>query len=122
MIDLISTLLNDSEEKLEWAAETLRNAQYADSIYHSYSSLINTAKALLLSRDIKPSTQIQVMNDFQREFVDSGLIATGDFREFVLRINKNEPTEEFAIEYLENARQFLKGVYAYRTEKEAITE
>jgi len=122
MIDLVSTLLNDSEEKIEWATETLRNKQYADSIYHSYSAFINTAKALLLTRDIKPSTQIQVMNDFQKTFVESGVLATiPDFREYVLRINKSEPTEEFAISYLEASKQFLADVFAYRsTEKETV--
>jgi sulfite reductase (ferredoxin) len=122
MIDLISTLLNDSEEKIEWATETLRNAQYADSIYHSYSSFINTAKAMLLSRDIKPSTQIQVMNDFQKEFVATGQIVMSDFKEFVLRINKHEPTEEFAIAYLEDCKKFLADVHAFRAEKEVVVK
>jgi sulfite reductase (ferredoxin) len=122
MIDLISTLLADTEEKIEWGVETLRNAQYADSIYHSYTSFINTAKALLLSRDIKPSTQIQVINDFQKEFVATGLFEIGDFREHVLRINKNEPTEEFAIEYLESARKFLAEAFAFRSEKVEVSK
>lgn len=122
MIDLISTLLADSEEKIEWAGETLRSSQFADSIYHSYSSFINTAKALLLSRDIKPSTQIQVINDFQREFVATGLFNTGDFKELVLRINKNEPSEEFAIEYLESSRKFLADVSAFRMEKVEVAK
>lgn len=122
MIDLISTLLADSEEKIEWAGEALRASQFADSIYHSYSSFINTAKALLLSRDIKPSTQIQVINDFQREFVATGLFNTGDFKELVLRINKNEPSEEFAIEYLESSRKFLADVSAFRMEKVEVAK
>jgi sulfite reductase (ferredoxin) len=122
MIDLISTLLNDSEEKIQWATEALRNEQYADSIYHSYSAFINTAKALLLSRDVKPSTHIQVLIDFQKEFVESGLIPMADFKEFVLRINKNEPTEEFAIAYVEDAKKFLSDVFAFRTEKEVLVK
>src|SRR5690606_8239825 len=52
MIDLVSTLLADSEDKIEWSAEALRKEQYADSIYHSYSAMINTAKALLLTADV----------------------------------------------------------------------
>jgi sulfite reductase (ferredoxin) len=64
MIDLVSTLLYDSEDKLAWARETLDKNLYADSIYHSYSSFINTAKAMLLTRDIKPSSQYQTINDF----------------------------------------------------------
>jgi sulfite reductase (ferredoxin) len=122
VIDLIATLLNDSEEKIEWATEALRNQQYADSIYHVYSSFINTAKALLLSRDIKPSTQIQVINDFQKEFVETALIPMQNFRDFVLRINKHEPTEEFAIAYLEDGKKFLTDVFAFRSEKEVAVK
>ncbi|HEY3402223.1 MAG TPA: nitrite reductase [Ohtaekwangia sp.] len=124
IIDLVATLFYESEEKMEWSGEALRRQQYADSIYHSYSAFINTAKALLLSRDIKPSTQIQVMNDFQTQFVETGIISLPvSFREFVLRINKNEPTEEFAIAYLEDAKKFLADVMAYRSaEKEVVTK
>jgi sulfite reductase (ferredoxin) len=121
MIDLVSTLLNDSEEKILWASEALREKLYADSIYHSYSSFINTSKALLLTRDIKPSTQIQTMNDFDKEFIQTGIFQLPmNFREFVLRINKNEPTEEFAISYLEDSRKFLADVFVFRGEKETI--
>jgi sulfite reductase (ferredoxin) len=123
IIDLVATLLNDSEDKIQWATETLRNQQYADSIYHSYSAFINTAKALLLTRDVRPSTQIQVMLDFQKEFVETGAIALPmEFKEYVLRINKNEPAEEFAIAFLEDSKRFLAEVAAYRTtEKEVVT-
>ncbi|HEY9044843.1 MAG TPA: nitrite reductase [Ohtaekwangia sp.] len=124
IIDLVATLFYESEEKMEWSREALRNAQYADSIYHSYSAFINTAKALLLTRDIKPSTQIQVMLDFQQQFVDTGLFQLPmSFREFVLRINKNEPTEEFAIAYLEDSKKFLEDVAAFRSaDKEAVAK
>lgn len=115
MIDLVATLLFESEEKLGWAGEALRHKQYADSIYNSYSAFINTAKSLLLSRDIKPSTQIQVLNDFDREFVATGIFAKPEnFKEYVLRINKQAPTEEFAIAYLEDSKRFLADVTAYR--------
>lgn len=115
IIDLVATLFYESEEKLEWSKEALRNAQYADSIYHSYSAFINTAKAMLLTRDVKPSTQIQVLNDFQTHFIETGNFPlAANFREFVLRINKSEPTEEFAIAYLEDSKKFLTDIVAYR--------
>lgn len=115
IIDLVATLFYESEEKLEWSKEALRNEQYADSIYHSYSAFINTAKAMLLTRDVKPSTQIQVLNDFQTHFVETGNFPlAANFREFVLRINKSEPTEEFAIAYLEDSKKFLTDIVAYR--------
>lgn len=123
MIDLVATLLYDSEDKLGWARENFENGQYADSIYHSYSAFINTAKALLLGKDIKPSTQIQVMNDFQREFVDTGLFAfEGGFREHVLRINKNEPSETFAATFLADSLSFMEAASAFRNGDKVATE
>jgi sulfite reductase (ferredoxin) len=116
MIDLVSTLLFDTEEKLGWSKEALDNQLYADSIYHTYSSFINTAKAMLLTCDIKPSTQIQTLNDFQHHFVDKGLITVpeNNIKDYVLRINKNEPTETFAITYRSDAKKFLEDVFALR--------
>lgn len=115
MIDLVATLLYDSEDKLAWARENFENGQYADSIYQSYSAFINTAKALLLDRDIKPSTQHQVINDFQRLFVDTGTFAfEGGFREHVLRINKNEPSEAFAAQFLADSLAFMEAATASR--------
>jgi sulfite reductase (ferredoxin) len=123
MIDLISTLLYESDEKLSWAHETLEEQQYADSIYHSYTTFINTAKAMLLTIDVKPSTQHQVINDFQTKFIDAGLITVPlAFKEYLLRINKNEPTKEFATEFLNDASKFVQDVHAYRNNvKETIT-
>ena len=121
IIDLVSTLLYDSEEKLAWSKQALDESLYADSIYHSYNAFINTSKAMLLTIDQKPSTQIQTMNDFQKHFIETGLIpGISDFREFVLRMSKNEPTELFAIQYLSDANKFLQDVYAYKNLKRQI--
>ena len=115
IIDLVSTLLYDSEEKMLWAKQAIDEKMYADSIYHSYNTFINSAKAMLLTVDQKPSTQIQTMNDFQKHFVDTGLISgIGNFRDFVLRMSKHEPTELFAIEYMNDARKFLQDIYAVK--------
>jgi sulfite reductase (ferredoxin) len=123
MIDLISTLLNDSEDKLKWAKEAYDNKQYADSIYHSYSAFINTAKSLLLSRDIKPSTQIQTISDFQKVFVDTRTFEfQGNFKEYVLSINKNEPSASFALSYLAESVKFLDDVVAYRSTVKEVME
>lgn len=123
MIDLVSTLLADSEDKLQWAKEAYDNKLYADSIYHSYSAFINTAKALLLGRDVKPSTQIQTLLDFQRVFVETGVFEfQGNFKDFVLRINKNEPTESFALTFLTDSAKFLDQVVAFRSSEKVVME
>ncbi|MFZ6011559.1 MAG: nitrite reductase [Bacteroidota bacterium] len=116
IIDLVSTLLYETEERLAWSKEAFDQGLYADAIYHSYSAFINTAKALLLTREVKPSTQIQTLNDFQQHF--SGVIEQADnFKEFVLRINKNEPSSAFASEYWSDAKKFLEDVFIYRNEE-----
>ncbi len=122
MIDLVSTLLNDSEDKLKWAKETYDKKQFADSIYHSYSAFINTAKSLLLVRDIRPSTQYQTITDFQKVFIDTQVFDfKGNFKDYVLGINKHEPSDSFALSYLTESLKFLEDVMAYRsTEKEVM--
>ena len=121
IIDLVSTLLYDSEEKLAWSHQAVQEQMYADSIYHSYSSFINTAKALLLTVDVKPSTQIQTLNDFQKHFVDTGLVTCdGNFKDFVLRMSKEEPTEIFAKNYLADAKKFLGDIFAYKNLEKQI--
>jgi sulfite reductase (ferredoxin) len=115
IIDLVSTLLYDSEEKLAWSKQALDEKMYADSIYHSYNAFINTAKAMLLTVDQKPSTQIQTMNDFQKHFIETGLISgIGNFKDFVLRMSKHEPTELFALEYMNDAKKFIQDIYTYK--------
>ena len=115
IIDLVATLFYDSQDKLDLAKSTLLNSNYADSIYHSYSAFINTAKALLLTRDVKPSTQYQVMNDFQKVFIEAGLMDIGsNFKEYLLRINKNEPSKEFAERFLADSSAFLEQAYDWR--------
>ena len=122
IIDLVATLLYETDEKLGWAKEALEQKQYADSIYHSYNAFINTAKALLLTNDVRPSTQIQVLQDFQKNFVDSGEFpVNGNFIEHVLRVNKNEPTEEFAQQYWNDSMKFIEDAHTFRkSQKETV--
>ncbi len=119
MIDLVATLLFESDEKLEWGMEALKNDAYADSIYHSYSVLVGTAKALLLSKGISCNTQIGIINDFDTHFVADGSFTFPgtDFKTHVLQINQNEPTKEFARQYLADAEAFLAAAKAYRGEE-----
>ena len=111
IIDLVATLLFETEEKLHWAKETFEHAQFADSIYHSYNVFVNGAKAMLLKKDLIVNTQNGILRDFEAQFgVEDGFQFPEGFKEFVLRINKNEPTEEFAKSYLGEAERFLETV------------
>lgn len=111
IIDLFATLMYDSDEKLACSLQALNDGKYADSIYHAYNAMINAAKALLLSKDVKNSSQYSVMKDFDRLFVETAEITLPtSFSEYVLQINKNEPTETFAKKYFQNAVDFVQAV------------
>ncbi len=115
MIDLVSTLLFEAEEKLEWAKETLAAGQYADSIYNTYSFFVSTAKALLIDKEVMCNTQIGILNDFDKHYVSKGLFTfPTDFKTYVLRINENEPTKQFAEKFLSDAKQFVETSKKYR--------
>lgn len=115
MIDLVATLIFEAEEKLDWAKNSFNENLFADSIYHSYATIISGAKALLLGKSLKTNTQNDIINDFDKHFVDTLEInVNGTFREFVLQINKNEPTKQFAESYLKDAKEFIKQASALR--------
>lgn len=112
VVDLVATLLLESEEKLCWAHETLDASQWADSIYHSYNTLISAAKALLLSKEVNCNTQVGILRDFDKTFVALGEVRLphgfDSFESLVLQINKNEPTQSFATTYLQYADAFYE--------------
>lgn len=118
MIDLVSTLLLESEEKLQWAIESFEAGAYSDAIYHSYSVFISSAKAVLLDKGINSNTQAGIMRDFDEQYKDSPILAgVESFSELVLKINKNEPSAEFARAYLGSTVDFINRIKA---EKESI--
>ncbi|MCH7534866.1 MAG: HEPN domain-containing protein, partial [Bacteroidetes bacterium] len=111
IIDLVSTLLYEGDEKYYWAKEALEAGQYADSLYHSYSVFVQGAKAALLTKDVKCNTHSGIINDFSEHFVNTGEVSMpSDFETTVLQINKEEPSETFAKDYLEKASIFLTQV------------
>ena len=115
VIDLVATLLFESEEKLENAEHALKDQQWADSIYHSYTAMINTAKALLTSEQLKTNTQSIIVKNFDEYFVANGLIKlSGFFSEWAYQIKENKPTEIFARHYLQKAKEFYQLADAYR--------
>lgn len=118
IIDLIATLLFESQEKIQNAQEMFEAEKWSASIYHSYSSMVNTAKAMLTSENVKVNTHRSIIKDFEEKFLKSGRMYTnGGFEELVLQINKNEPSKEFAESYLKNALVFLTKVELFRKEE-----
>ncbi|SHG83939.1 HEPN domain-containing protein [Flagellimonas flava] len=115
IVDLVATLFFESQEKIEKAEEALSEGKWAASIYYSYQSIVNSAKALLTSEKVKTNTHNGIIRDFDRLYVESGKInLEGSFEDLALQLNKNRPTEEFAQQFLNDAKTVLEQLEAYR--------
>lgn len=120
VIDLVATLILEAKEKLELGKECFESGDWADSIYHSYAAFIHSAKALLLQQGVQCNTQHGILRDFDTHFVKTGHFSEYEnFQETVLQINKNEPSEEFAFNYRQQAKGFVTWTRQYR---ESLTE
>ena len=121
VIDLIATLFLESEEKIDNAKEALENKVYSGAIYYAYQSLVNSAKAMLLSENKKTNTHASIIAQFDELFIASNKIDLNvSFSNLIYQINKFAPTQEFATNYIQDANLFLQKVRAYRA-KEIVT-
>jgi sulfite reductase (ferredoxin) len=117
VIDLVATLLLESEEKLGWAKASYEAGAWSDAIYHTYAVFVGSAKALLLDKGVNSSTQIGVIREFDKNYVETGeVVLEGSFNDLVLQINKNEPTEAFATAYLADVERFYNSIKGTRGE------
>jgi len=113
MVDLVQTLFFEVDEKVESAKITLENSKFADSIYHSYAAQIQGAKALLTSKQIACNSQSNIIETFDKtfpEFAERG----NSFADLIYKINKNEPTDLFALDYLNQAIEIVELLKSWR--------
>ena len=115
VIDLVATLLFEAKDKLTVAQESFEEGKWSDSIYQAYAGFVNGAKALLLAEKQKTNTHAGIIDSFDTVFVEGNKIELGtSFKELVYQINKNEPTEAFAKQYIQEAITFFEKLEAYR--------
>ncbi|RLJ67262.1 sulfite reductase (ferredoxin) [Lacinutrix venerupis] len=115
VIDLIATLFLECDEKIEEAQDALNNKVYSGAIYETYRSMVNAAKAILLSENVKTNTQAGIISQFDELFVSTNKVKLGNtFSDLIYQIKVFPPTKEFAINYLESAKTFLQVVKNYR--------
>ncbi|TYP75901.1 HEPN domain-containing protein [Aquimarina intermedia] len=116
VIDLIETLFLESEEKVENAEKSLVDTIYSDAIYHAYSALVNSAKALLLAENKKTNTHAGIISQFDEEFVTTGKISLSTtFSSLAYQIKENAPTKEFALSYIKATQEFIAKARSLRT-------
>ncbi len=113
IIDLVATIFYESEEKINWAKEAYSESRWADAIYYAYQSQINTAKAILLEKNVSCNTQHGIISEFDKHFAEE---FGGNFKEKVLQINQNEPSQAFALVYITESEEFLKKSMIIREE------
>lgn len=115
MMDMVGVVLEEVKETLDLAKEALYEKQWVDAIYYSYTAMINTGKALLLTKELPCNTQFSVIKNMDPHFIENREIEfEGSFADFVLQINKEKATKEFAQHYNKIARSLHEKAVNYR--------
>lgn len=118
VIDLVATLLFEAKEKLILAQESFDEKKWSDAIYHAYAGFVNGAKALLLSENQKTNHHAGIVDLFDTVFIDTNKIELNStFKDLVYQINKNEPSEAFAKDYITQAVVFFDKIETFRAQE-----
>ncbi|MCR4031684.1 MULTISPECIES: HEPN domain-containing protein [Flavobacterium] len=118
VIDLVATLLFEAKEKLILAQESFDEKKWSDAIYHAYAGFVNGAKALLLSENQKTNHHAGIVDLFDTVFIDTNKIELNStFKDLVYQINKNEPSEAFAKDYIAQAIVFFDKIETFRAQE-----
>jgi len=122
IIDLFQTLMFEVDEKLGWAKQNYAQENYSDAIYHAYNTFITGAKAVLLGKKkVRLNTHSAVMKAFDTHFVETGKTDfPNGFENFVLQIQKYEPTPEFAKKYIKQAEEFTVLIRELHEKEELV--
>ena len=111
----ISQTIFDAEEKIDAAFTSLAENRFADAIYHTYSAGIHTAKALLLDQKVHCNTQSGIIADFDKHLEEKfSSFDIPNFADFILQINKYEPSKEFAQSYYSQVNNFISKAKEFR--------
>lgn len=118
VIDLVATLLLEAKDKLTFAQESFDEGKVADAIYHAYAGFVNGAKALLLAENQKTNHHAGIVDLFDTVFIDTNKIELNStFKDLVYQINKNEPSEAFAKDYIAQATVFFDKIETFRAQE-----
>ena len=92
--------------------------KWSDAIYLAYAGFVNGAKALLLAENEKTNHHAGIIDLFDTVFIETNKIELkSTFKDLVYQINQNEPSEEFAAKYIQEATYFFEAIEAYRAKE-----
>nr|WP_315251818.1 nitrite reductase [uncultured Flavobacterium sp.] len=115
VIDLVATLIFEAKDKLTFAKEAFDDKKWSDAIYLAYAGFVNGAKALLLAENEKTNHHAGIIDLFDTVFIESKKIELdSSFKDLVYQIKANEPSEAFALKYIQDAVTFFEKIEKYR--------
>lgn len=71
---LIQGCMENSNERLKSAKLLLENGMYRDSISRSYYAFLDSAEALLLTKDLRPKSHAGTIALFNNHFIKTGIL------------------------------------------------
>ena len=117
MIDLIQTLLIEADELLECAILAFEDQRWSDSIYHAFSGQIRAAKAILTTKNAATNSHESIIQSFDTYFPDYSNEKGITFLQNIDKINKEEPSENFASTYLNISKESIHWIKNQRNEQ-----
>jgi sulfite reductase (ferredoxin) len=115
VIDLVATLIFEAKDKLTFAKEAFDDKKWSDAIYLAYAGFVNGAKALLLAENEKTNHHAGIIDLFDTVFIENKKIELDStFKDLVYQIKANEPSEAFALKYIQDAVTFFEKIEKYR--------
>ncbi|EIM75585.1 nitrite and sulfite reductase 4Fe-4S region [Nitritalea halalkaliphila LW7] len=116
VIDLISTLLLEAEEKLALGLDALAAERWGDSQYYSYAAAILAAKAILLQEGKQENNYAALIRAFEEEYVASGKLK-GISLVALVEGFKQVPTAEKAKQLASQAETFIAAIRSHREQE-----
>jgi sulfite reductase (ferredoxin) len=117
MIDLIQTLLIEADELLECAILAFEDQRWSDAIYHAFSGQIRAAKAILTTKNAATNSHESIIQSFDTYFPDYSNEKGITFLQNIDKINKEEPSENFASTYLNISKESIHWIKNQRNEQ-----
>ena len=115
VIDLVATLLLEAKDKLTFAQEAFDDQKWSDAIFLAYAGFVNGAKAILLAENQKTNHHAGIIDLFDTVFIETKKIElSSSLKDMVYQINKYEPSEDFAKQYIQEAASFFQTIETYR--------
>jgi len=75
--DTIKSALKKASEKLVTAQIDINNARYDDSVSRAYYGVFHAISAVLLTKGLHYSSHSQLIGNFNKEFVKTGIFTSG---------------------------------------------